>query len=266
MDYAKDIVPYLRTNATLDSGIANLFSFWTESLADVDIGGATKAFLRATTESENMMRPNSYVAHCLLVSRRCEEVGKLLMSDMGLEGSLQFTPSQLGFMGLVEDFVYLVGGNSSNNLNGKDSNPYHEILTDIQLRHMGLTRLADGMALHFVSQEILKYEHEQGRFSQVAVPSRPNLVLDVLTAIDALCTTDYLPALRAHATVDDAFNYRVGDIIQRRKDLNHPLVRGLSNGGRERLRVLVKRLDDLENGGYQKNQLENIYSLGDNKS
>lgn len=236
-----------------------MFSFWTENPADVDIDSATRAFLRATTESENMIRPNDYVTHCLLVSRRCRKVGEHLVSS--LDGSLQYTHSQLAFMGLVEDFVYLIGGNGSNNPNSEDSNPYHEILTDIQLRHMGLTRLADGMALHFVSPEILRYEQEGGRFTQVAIPSRPNLVLDVLTAIDALCTTDYLPALRAHPTIEEAFNYRVNDIVQRRKDPNHPLVRGLNNGGRERLRILVKRLDDLENGRYAREQLKDMYNF-----
>jgi hypothetical protein len=150
--------------------------------------------------------------------------------------------------------MYLIGGNGKNNRNLMDSNPVHEILTYLQMRHMGYDDLAKGMAFHFVSRYILEIEKKQGRFNDVDAPAI-SLNLAILTAADAFCTDRWLPAV--HGSYEAALKARVEDVIIRRKQISseHPLVSGYENGGKEYLEWSVGIIEGLREGNFAK---ENI--------
>jgi hypothetical protein len=247
MKYHKDVTPFLNTTQELDVYTAELIDYW----SSLDTTNATKTFLKATAISPNIGNVKTYVPHCLQVSRRCKEAGEQInrhYPDM-------IIPEQLEYAGLTEDYCYLIGGNGKNNQNGIDSNPYHEILTWIQLNHMGKPDLANIMAMHFVAPQILEVEQQQGRFLDVPMP-KPNPELDILTAVDALCTTDYLPD--THNSLENALSFRITDIITRRTH-KHPLVVALNNGGKERLQTSLKRLKNLLRGNYNQDELKLLY-------
>jgi len=199
------------------------------------------------------------VPHCLLVSRKCGEFSRKIKDNYhDLSLAEQVNPSSLAFMGLIEDSFYLIGGDGSNNENGEDSNPYHEILTYIQLSHMGYQELADGMALHGVAPEILSEEHKKGRFTEVAVPENPNIVLDIVTGTDMLCTRDYLPDVR-NSSMQDALEYRIKDVNARRTP-DHPIVRGFELG-KSRLMIVICRLQELVTKSISPDKVQEIYGL-----
>ncbi|NQU98260.1 hypothetical protein HQ533_02235 [Candidatus Woesearchaeota archaeon] len=258
MDYHDTVLPFLNTNKELDEKIEKLWNHWNPN-GDINVESATRVFLQAASLSPNIERLSNYVSHCLLVSRKCGEVAQLLgrnypfLDELGL---VDF--SKMAFKGLVEDSFYLIGGDGTNNDDGESSNPFHEILTYIQLTHMGYQDLAEGMALHFVAQEILKEEHKKDRFLEVEIPKQPNLPLDILTSIDALCTTQYLPETKEN--LEDALKYRIED-IKRRRNHGHPITIGLEDGGEKRLFGVIGRLQTMIDGRYSSSQLKEIYGL-----
>lgn len=256
MDYHKLVVPFLNTNEQLDEKLGNIWKHW-EQKNKIDLESATKIFPEAIDLSPNIDRLGSYKPHCLLVSQKCGEISETIINNYDfLEGIIN--PLKLAFMGLIEDSFYLVGGNGTNNLNKKDSNYSHEILTYIQLSHIGYKDLADSMAMHFVSPQILEKEHKEGRFKEVDMPKSPNIVLDIITGVDALCTAEYLPSTKG--SVMDALKYRIDDIVRRRGE-GHPLVEAISNGGRERLVNTVQKLKNLMNKEYSNQEVKRLYGV-----
>src|SRR3989344_1489414 len=228
IDYDKTVIPYLNTNEGLDVRIEKLWGHWPEVS---DLKEVMRDFLSAAIISPNIEKLGPYVAHSIKVSEKCGEVGVKIIENYPFLSDF-LDPVKLAFMGLIEDSFYLIGGDGSNNPNGEDSNPFHEILTYIQFSHMNYNDLAQSMALHFVAPEILNKAHKDGNFERVPVPERPNLRLDILTVVDALCTTDYLPGIRGD--FENSLKFRIDDLRTRRRR-NHPLVIALDEGGQNRL-------------------------------
>ncbi len=252
-EYHETVIPYLNTNPELDDAVFGLWKHWNEN--GIDMNSAMRDFFKACSIAPNIGRFEHYVPHCLQVARRCEESGKKIAENYPFLSS-ELEPNQMAFKGLIEDSFYLVGGNGKNNPRGVDSNPYHEILTDIQLRHMGLDRLADGMAMHGVASEILASEDGQEKFPEISAPKR-NISLEVLTGIDFLCTRDWLP--ETYGSYEDCLRYRVDDLRERRKDPTHPLIVGLDNGGEERLLEILNKIKRMENGEMSLKEVESFY-------
>ncbi|MBI2667374.1 hypothetical protein HYX17_01230 [Candidatus Woesearchaeota archaeon] len=251
MKYHPEVKPFINSNEELDNMVFSLWHLW----PNINMNLARSKFEQATGLAVglgNIGRPESYIPHCNLVSQRCREFSEIIKENYPF---LNLDPKKLEFAGLTEDSVYLVGGNGKNNSNGEDSNPFHEILTYIQLKHIGYSDLADGMALHFVAPQILKKEQqERKRFSGVSYKRSP--MLDILTGVDALCTTEWLP--EKHGSMEDALEFRIKDIIERRSK-EHPLVVALENGGRNHLNETLKRLKYLQGHDYSEREIEEIY-------
>ena len=242
MEYNNQVIPYLNTTQELDISLQDLLSHWSDD-SDIDLESATEQFFQTAKASPNINNLDIYTKHCILVSEKCMAAGvQILLNDPTFAQKNKLDPRKLAFMGLIEDSFYMIGGNGKNNQNHIDSNPYHEILTYIQLKHMGYHELADGMAMHFVAHEILADEHSKGRFLDINPSTESNLTLDILTAVDALCTTEYLPD--RYGNVKDALIYRIDDVIERRSP-DHPLTIALEHGGREKLIAVVQKYDKL---------------------
>lgn len=254
MNYAEVVIPYLNTNNELDTKIESLWRHWDRR---IDLSEPTRDFLNATVISPNIGRPEYYVPHCLQVSRRCGEIGEQIINNYSFLKDF-LDPVKLAFMGLIEDSFYLIGGNGKNNINRRDSNPFHEILTYAQFVNMGYRDLAEGMALHFVAYEILKESHKNGEFLEVSLPERPNITLDILTVVDALCVRDFLPETMGN--FENSLKYRIKDIRKRRSE-GHPLIKALDNGGQDRLYSLTRRVESLVRGNFSKGDVEGVYNL-----
>lgn len=255
ISYAEVVIPYLNTNEKLDTKIESLWNHWT---GEIDLSEATKDFLGATIISPNIGRSEHYVPHCLQVSRRCEEIGRLIVENYPFLKDF-LDPVKLAFMGLIEDSFYLIGGNGRNNPNGEDSNPFHEILTYAQFSYMGYDDLAEGMALHFVAYEILKDAHETGEFLEVPLPKSSNVTLDILTVVDALCVRDFLPEIM-EGDFENSLKYRIDDLRKRRSE-GHPLIKALNRGGQDRLYSLTSRVESLMKCMFSDGDVKKIYNL-----
>ncbi len=253
--YHETVVPYLNTNPELDDAVFSLWNRWDNNESEINVEAARRDFLKATAISPNIGRTDYYVPHCLQVSRRCEETGRKVAKNYGfLEDELN--PNKLAFMGLIEDSMYLIGGNGKNNPNGEDSNPYHEILTYAQMIHMGFNELAKGMAMHGVAHEILKIEQKKERLHGISPPKR-NIALDILTGLDFLCTRDYLPDTLG--SYEECLEWRIEDLRKRRNDPNHPLIVGLDNGGQEKLSSVLRWINRLEKGEVSDEEVRETY-------
>jgi hypothetical protein len=255
--YADSVAGYVHSNEKLDTAIQKLWWLWKEE-GEIPMREAETFFLEATTEAihlGNIGSPNTYVPHCFEVSRRCAETAKLANEhyDLGLD------PTRFAFKGLTEDSFYLIGGSEKNNPNGLSSNPVHEILTYVQMLHMGYDDLAKGMAMHFVAPQVLDIEHAAGRFTDVEMPNE-NLPLTILTGVDALCTTMWLPD-KVDGLYEHALAARIADIIPRRREIdpNHPLVVGYDNGGKKRLEDAVGLVESLRKGIIDFEEVQDLY-------
>ena len=254
VDYAEVVAPYLNTNKKLDTKIESLWRHWERGTG---LSEAVRDFLSATVISPNIGRPEHYVPHCLQVSRRCEEVCRQIVKNYPFLKDF-LDPLKLAFMGLIEDSFYLIGGNGETNPNKIDSNPFHEILTYAQFAHMGYDNLAEGMALHFVAYEILKGAHKNEEFLEVPLSEQPNLTLDILTVVDALCVRDFLPETMGN--FENSLKYRIDDLRERRAE-GHPLIKALNKGGQDRLYNLTRRVESLIRGNFSEVDVKKIYNL-----
>ena len=143
--YHPEVQPFLNSTEELDKRIRKLWSYWSPE-GEIDLDGAANALKEAAAVSPNMQTPKNYLDHCDKVSEMCPIVGSAILEHYGfLEGEISLP--QLAFAGRVEDFLYTIGGNGKNNGNGRDSNPFHEILTYMQVEYMGHVGLAEGMSM-----------------------------------------------------------------------------------------------------------------------
>jgi len=256
--YCETIIPYLNTNPKLDDAVFDLWGHWSKD--EVSMDSAMRNFFSACAISPNIGRFEHYVPHCLQVSRRCEETGRKISENYPSLFADELNLSQMAFKGLVEDSVYLIGGDGKNNENGRDSNPYHEILTYAQMKYMGLDELANGMAMHGVASEILEIEQRNGRFEGISSPKQ-NISLDILMGKDFLCDRDYLPD--THGSYEDCLRFRIdgeGGIRGRRKP-DHPLIMGLDNGGQEKLSNILERIRKMETGEMPPEKIRSLYGI-----
>lgn len=295
--YAEEIKPYLNTTFELDDtarealGLNDIFErkmsldpimreMWSlagreelysgdEKVSRTILTRADRLFSQAAVLSPNIADAGlqHLFPHNFQVPRRCEEAGNAILEKYPFLRE-NLSPVVLAYFGRVEDSIYLIGGNGETNQNGLESNSVHEILTYVQMKHMGYDSVADGAAMHGVAPQILEMEHEAGRFLGVQYEDRINLTLDILTGVDMLCTRDWLPAelppMGLKVSFQEALKYRLDDLIGRRtRDFgrNHPLILALDRGGRERVEGMVNRLDNLMKGDYSEQEVREIYSL-----
>lgn len=258
IEYHEEVFPYLNTNPELDLKVFALLSHW-DNRPDIEIDAALKHLQEAVLLSPNIQDREAFLKHCPIVSKQCGYIGQKINQNYPFLDEI-LIPTEMEFMGLIEDFMYLIGGDGSNNPNAEDSNPYHEILTLLQFEHMGYEDLANSVALHFVSHEILEEEHEKDRFRNVKIPDKLNLNLDILTAVDALCTTEFLPD--KFETMQGALHYRLEEITKRRGP-NHLLTRAVNPYGAKRLSSVVTRIESLMRGAYSNDYVRDIYNLNE---
>lgn len=244
--FSSEIINYIEGDSLLFEKVIELWSNW-DKKDNLNMNKVVKDFLQLIIYSPNIQNTNAYIRHSLLVSEKCKEFSDRIIENYPILEN-QLISDQLAFMGLIEDSFYLIGNS--------ESNPYHEILTQIQLEHMGYKDLADGLSLHFVSKEILKEEHKKGNFKSVNFPLIPPLTLDILTTVDALCTTHFLPAVSN--SNDEALQKRIYDIINRRPS-GHPLTEGLKYGGAKRLEETMHRVYVLLDHKVENKYIEKIY-------
>lgn len=258
IEYHEEVSPYLNTNLELDLKVFALLNHW-ESRPNINTVIALSDLDAVVELSPNIQNRDSYLAHSSLVSEKCGITAEEINLKYPFLDEI-LIPTEMEFMGLIEDFMYLIGGDGSNNPNAEDSNPYHEILTLLQFEHMGYEDLANSVALHFVSHEILEEEHEKDRFRNVKIPDKLNLNLDILTAVDALCTTEFLPD--KFETMQGALHYRLEEITKRRGP-NHLLTRAVNPYGAKRLSSVVTRIESLMRGAYSNDYVRDIYNLNE---
>ena len=90
------------------------------------------------------------------------------------------------------------------------------------------------------------------------MPTELNLSLDILTAIDALSTSEYLP--HQFDTLHTALAYRISDVLDRRGS-DHPTTLAMEQGGRERLQGAVGRFDCLMQGVIPEQEVLALYGV-----
>ena len=257
-----EVIPYLNSNAELDTRVYNLLAVAKET--PIDMKKAHQLFLEASAMSSklgNIIGSLKFlVPHCFEVSKRSEESAQMVAEHYP---GVIVDPLQYAFAGLIEDSFYLFAGNGNTSPNGIDGGAVHEMLLYLQLQHMGLPEYAEGCALHFTSPQMLGALHQQGEFQDIPLPEDDNLMLTILTGVDALCDGgDWVPH-QYNGSLHDAAKARVEDVIKRRKEisLDHPVVVSYENGGKERLERAVDRLDQLRRGILPPEEVQRLAAL-----
>lgn len=264
--YHPEVRPFINSTPELDRATEALWKAWRPIGEEIDMKAARQSFLEAVVATPNIGKSQDFVPHSFTVSRQSRAWGEKVLENYPQLAKVM-GPDQLEFAGLVEDSMYLVGGNpySANDWQGPDSNPIHELLTWLQMDYMGMTDLADGMAMHFVAPQILEAEQAEGRFMSVPTP-KDSPMLDILTAVDALSMHYWVP-MEFGGDLWKALDKRVADVIDRRRGLkngeNHPLVVGYDNGGKDRLERSVANMEDMvkEGGLFSNATLDAMYKL-----
>ncbi len=254
--YHREVLPYIHSSQRLDLEIKELWEMTKE--VNPDMASAYKLFDSVVLEAKKIGNVGeTYSAHCKLVAKKVAETVDLALKNYPSLAEHILNRAQMELAGLLEDSIYLVGGNGKNNPNKLDSNPVHEILTYFQLIHLDNKEFAEAMALHFVAPQILALEKRRSKFLGMN-PKPDNLSLKILTAVDALCTIEWLPDSKG--SFENAIQFRISDIIQRRGGLKstHPLVLGLINGGEERLKESVRIIKGLREGTLSTDQIKAI--------